>query len=127
MLGTIIRAFIVEHRDADKLLNEGIAAPLGSFSYRTLAAILQGLISEQEYKDCNIVRDIRNKFAHKPDISFADQSVKDKCSNLSGKNVEGASPQQYFIVAATNLIRGFTNGPNYVRENKLKYGAWPDW
>ena len=58
--------------------------PFGTFSSRINIAHALGHISETTYNDLNIVRGIRNDFAHsRQEISFETQSVKDRAMNLS--------------------------------------------
>lgn len=59
--------------------------PLGSFSSRMRLARALSWISEAMYFDLEQIRVIRNEFAHNFDhaLSFADQSVADKCKNLN--------------------------------------------
>jgi DNA-binding MltR family transcriptional regulator len=45
---------------------------LGTFAARIAAAYSMGLISDLEYKDCELIRKIRNEFAHKVHMSFKD-------------------------------------------------------
>jgi DNA-binding MltR family transcriptional regulator len=60
------------------------ARPLGSFSAKIRLACALGWINDDVRHDLDIVRDIRNSFAHSFDheLSFSDQSVGDRCSNL---------------------------------------------
>src|ERR1700688_2397074 len=76
LLGKCIASLLVEHPDVQQLL-EGFNAPLGTLSARTLAAFALGLLSEQEYKECQILRKVRNAFAHDVHVSFRDQKVGD--------------------------------------------------
>ncbi len=128
LLSKTISSFLVECEAADKLLN-GFNAPLGTFSARIAVSYALGLIEEREYCDVEIIRKIRNKFAHAIHISFEDQAVKDLCANLnmSAKNygdvVVGTKGQ--FVTAATSLILHLTNRPHYVAKLRLEGRNWP--
>jgi len=75
----IARFLIYDSTEVDKLL-EG---PLRYFGARISASYCMGLISEDEYHDLQIIREIRNKFAHKlHGLSFSNEWVKDKCAEL---------------------------------------------
>jgi DNA-binding MltR family transcriptional regulator len=63
LLGNIIKDFMLDVTAATDLV-EGFNAPLGTFSARTKAAYALGLISKDEHKDINLIRKIRNEFAH---------------------------------------------------------------
>lgn len=67
---------------ADELLANG--RPLGSFSVKIRLSHSLGWISDDAFKDLNIVREVRNRFAHSfdHDLTFDDQSIRDQCSNL---------------------------------------------
>src|SRR5215510_7076322 len=80
-LRRIIRAFLVDIPEVDKLL-EGYSAPLGSFSPRITAALSLGIISRTEHDDCNTLRKIRNEFAHSFTTTFSDQKIIDLSKNL---------------------------------------------
>jgi mannitol operon repressor len=76
-----LAAHFVQHKDADRLFKTD--APLSTFSARIRIAFALGLISELEYKQCEIIRNIRNDFAHKLERSFGEQCIKDLASNFS--------------------------------------------
>ena len=73
------------HQD-EKAINEmfGSSGPLGSFSSKIRLALLTGLCSNAACKDLDIVRAIRNEFAHSVlTMDFQSQRVKDLSANLS--------------------------------------------
>ena len=62
-LGKIIAAFLTDEKLAADLVN-GFNAPLGTFNARIRMAFALGLISKDEYYNLELVRKIRNEFAH---------------------------------------------------------------
>ncbi|MGA3080494.1 MAG: hypothetical protein ABSD44_03820 [Terracidiphilus sp.] len=82
-LALAIQRHLVDHKDTKKL-TEGFNAPLGTFSARILGAFALGIISEAEYAEIEIIRKIRNKFAHSVIASFRDQQISDWCADLRG-------------------------------------------
>ena len=60
------------------------SGPLGAFSARIRLAHALAWISDDVQYDLNIIRSIRNEFAHNFDheLSFSNQSIADKCRNL---------------------------------------------
>lgn len=62
----------------------GSTRPIGTFSARIRLARALDWISEDAKSDLDVVRGIRNDFAHSFDhnLSFSDQSVSDRCFNL---------------------------------------------
>ena len=78
----ILKAFLADVPASNDLL-EGFNAPLGTFSARITAALSFGLIQENEYKEINIIRRIRNEFGHSwKGVSFVSQKVSQLCSQL---------------------------------------------
>ena len=63
---TLGRLLLVYFRPckATRDLVEGFNAPLGTLSSRIKAAYSFGLVTEQQFKDMEILRKIRNQFAH---------------------------------------------------------------
>jgi Mannitol repressor len=81
--------------------------PLGSFASRIKLAYLLGIITVSLYSDLEIMRKIRNSFAHgRQTVRFSDQSIKDRCRSLAGAQAfqHGAgpirSPRQKFLISA---------------------------
>ncbi len=85
-LKEVLRQFLVPApRAIEKLL--GVDRPLGTFSSRILATYLLGLITREWYADIDLVRKIRNHFAHHlHGTTFADQKVAGWCSSLMAPN-----------------------------------------
>ena len=126
-LGESITARLISHPSVEKLTS-GFNAPLGTFSARITAALALGVISEDEYHDLEIIRKIRNAFAHRLKASFEEDGIKDRCDNLKAAaqpyadvevNAEGR-----FTTAAVALILKLTNRAHYVAERRLSYEPW---
>jgi len=82
LLRRCLLAFFINHKAALKLL-DGFNAPLGTLAARTRAAVCVGLLSESEYKECETIRAIRNKFAHNIHVRFSDKEIATLCSGLA--------------------------------------------
>lgn len=78
---------------ATRLLDQ--QQPLGTFGARTLAALAFGYLSEDEFHDLDIIRKIRNEFAHRVHgLRFADSPVSDWTASLRhGARVAGMTSQ----------------------------------
>jgi mannitol operon repressor len=128
LLGRCISAFLLDHRDTQRLI-EGFNAPLGTLSARTLVAFTLGLLSESEYNDCETIRKIRNEFAHNVPASFKDQRVADLCGNL--KLCAGdygdvhVDARGRYTTAAVGVVLNLTNRPHYAANRRLTYSGWP--
>jgi mannitol operon repressor len=103
----LLKGFMIDDsKEVDRLLEGGANSPLGSFSSRSLCAYCLGLISENEFHDVEIIRKIRNSFAH--DLlrtSFDTQSIKDRCKMLIMPTTipftfELNAPSQFLITVA---------------------------
>ncbi|MEF8733745.1 MAG: MltR family transcriptional regulator [Candidatus Accumulibacter meliphilus] len=58
-------------------------SPLGTFSSRIKMAYYLGKISKEVRQDLDLLRDIRNRFAHHPSVvSFDDEKIANKCREL---------------------------------------------
>jgi hypothetical protein len=127
-LRRMLQAFLRDTPEVDKLL-EGYNAPLGTFSSRITAAYCMGLISDAEHEDCNILRKIRNEFAHRVDITLDDP----KLIALSNRLHHSAKPYGEVTVspegavgsAAIGLIMNLTNRAHYVGQKRLSVVSWP--
>src|SRR5688572_1253343 len=81
-LKEVINDFLIPCKQTDSIVNT-IDGPIGNLGTRSKLAYSLGLISEQEFREIEIVRKIRNVFAHKfeLDFSFEVQQVADLCRN----------------------------------------------
>jgi hypothetical protein len=127
-LGRTIEAFLVPNKGSKALL-DGFNAPLGSFSARIAAAFGLGLISEVEYRECEILRKVRNEFAHQIKVSFMTDKVVSLCTQLqlSAKNYGDVhvDTRGQFTTAATALILHLTNRPHHVEKRRLQFLSLP--
>jgi mannitol operon repressor len=128
LMRRILLAFLIDRESSARLV-DGFNAPLGTFSTRTAAAYALGLISEQEFKECETLRRIRNRFAHDVHASFDTQDIRDLCHNLTkaaqnyGDVVVEARGR--YTTAAVALILGLTNRPVYVSRKRRQPEEWP--
>jgi len=82
-LSQLIASFLVDDPTKVDRLLQGPLAPLGHFESRISASYCMGLISKNEHHDLQIIRGIRNEFAHElHGLSFSNARVRDKCSAL---------------------------------------------
>lgn len=126
-LARTIEAFLIPNKGSAALL-EGFNAPLGTFAARIAAAFALGLISERDYRDCELIRKVRNEFAHQIKVSFKTEKIVSLCAQLQ------LAAQDYgdvkvdtrgkFTSAAVALILNLTNRPHYVGQARLKPREW---
>jgi hypothetical protein len=108
-LAEALRSFFCSERPPRKLLDE-TNAPLGTLSSRVQACYLLGLIDEYEYAEVELVRKVRNEFAHSTHgTSFQTQRIVSLCSSLRSELPPGtdypANDSRFrFTNAAISLI-----------------------
>ena len=87
-LGRLIIAYFRSCK-ATKELVEGFSAPLGTLGTRTKAAFAFGLITEEQFRDMEILRKIRNQFAHNWEgVSLARNDLQALVGQLSGYTLD---------------------------------------
>lgn len=82
-LANLLDKFLIDKpKKQEKIFNNN--APLATFSAKISLCYYLGIISEYEYRTLEIIRKIRNIFAHKIEIKKIsdDQSLIDLCSSL---------------------------------------------
>lgn len=128
-LGEILTTFLVDGDQTKELLN-GFNAPLGTLSARITAASTMGLIGSDEYKEMQLVRRIRNKFAHNwQGMTFEDQAVIDLCNNLPwrgpAEHEEKADTRGRFVAAVALLLLDLVWRGRIVIKEKREQRTWP--
>jgi len=123
-LRQILAAFMASGSSA-KILLEGFNAPLGTFSARIAACSALGLLTIQESRECDLLRKIRNEFAHKVDASFEAEKIVYLTKELRFSHTEFEEPFGRFNTAAVGLILNLTNRPHYVAQTRRTPREWP--
>lgn len=128
LLAKAIAARLIDDAHVSKLI-DGFNAPLGTFSSRIIAAFALGVISKIEFDDLQVIRKIRNDFAHRTGVSFADPSISDKAMILKLAAQDYGTvvvpPAGRFTTAAVSLILNLTNRAHYVGRKRLVTEVWP--
>lgn len=87
-LELLLLAYLREARQAKDLVN-GFNAPLGTFSARIKAAFVLGLIHKDGYQTLEILRKIRNEFAHNwAGVSLDREDINSLVAQLSRSRIE---------------------------------------
>jgi DNA-binding MltR family transcriptional regulator len=104
-LSDLLFVSLVSAKEIERDLFEG-TAPLGSFSARIKMGYYLGLISSSCRRDLDILRKIRNDFAHDPDImSFEEPAVAQRCRSLRfSYHAEDKSPRLHFTAATFGVL-----------------------
>lgn len=105
-LGRLLIAYFRSCK-ATKELIEGFNAPLGTFGSRIKAVYAFGLVTDDQYKDMEILRKIRNHFAHNWEgVSFERNDIQALVGQLSGyvvdhKTIEGGPREKLLGTLST--------------------------
>ncbi|AOK00718.1 MltR family transcriptional regulator [Burkholderia vietnamiensis] len=92
-LGRLLLAYL-RNCKATRDLIEGFNAPLGTLSSRIKAVYAFGLATEEQFKDMEILRKIRNHFAHDWEgVSLQRNDIASMIGQLSGYTFDGKSPE----------------------------------
>ena len=88
--------------------------PLGTFSSKVKLSYSLGLIDKVMMDDINILRKIRNEFAHSDEaISFNTQNMKDLCDNLQLNVKEADTPSRKKFINVVAGIAGLLYGAQH--------------
>jgi DNA-binding MltR family transcriptional regulator len=94
-------SFLRDSKSA-KILLDGFNAPIGQFSSKIHLCHALGLIEDDEYKQLEGLRKIRNKFAHSfENIDFDTQQIKDL---INGNLIELPQTHQHANYFITGLL-----------------------
>lgn len=131
-LRQLLGAFFVDDSEEVGHLLDNADAPLGSFSSRIRTAYCLGLISEEVKNDLNIIREIRNSFAHRlHGLDFDSESIRAYCGNLKScvelMDDMQMSPRgnfEFTVIMMANWIRLHALGVDAKREKRVKRPHW---
>lgn len=127
-LERILRSHFLSVPESDDLLR-GSLSPLGTSSSKIKCAYCLGLITNLEYSECEIIRRIRNEFAHKlHGLSFQDQKIKDLSKNLKANTPDGlrfnGNTRQIFINSVILTSLSLWYRPDYNKPFKAEIREW---
>jgi hypothetical protein len=92
-LGRLIETFMLPVQ-ASKDLLRGFNAPLGTLSSRIKASYALGLINEEQFRDLEYLRKIRNEFAHAWEhVSLTEDKLASLARNMSFSNLDDGFPE----------------------------------
>lgn len=129
-LADTLRAFFVAAKSAGELLDGG-NAPLGTFSARIKAAHALGLIDSFELAECDLIRKVRNEFAHSiHGTTFTQLKITALCgrlrSDLPGeRKAFENNPRGVFINAVILTVMHLTYRSEWVAKEKRVTRSWP--
>lgn len=129
-LSETLRAFMVSASAASDLLDGGTAA-LGTFSSRIKATFALGLIDGHERRECDLIRKVRNEFAHRPHgVAFDDPKIASLCEALQsdlpgGRDAHRGGFRFMFINATIVTVLRLTYRAERVAVERRTTRTWP--
>lgn len=129
LLRDSLRAIFCENGSPSKLL-DGSNAPLGTFSSRIDACFALGLIDQFEYGEINLLRKVRNEFAHaRHGINFETSKIQGLCSSLKSDLPLGADypindPRFRFTNATVVIVLRLYHRPDWVALERRQPKTW---
>jgi len=82
-LKQLIEIFLIKPKNKEHCIFSSVNSSLGSLSSKINASFQFGFISEEMHRDLQLLRKIRNDFAHKPfDLTFNSDSIKSRVIEL---------------------------------------------
>lgn len=124
LLGDTLAAFMLENKSTGRLLDD-FNAPFGTLSTRITGCHALGVVSDVEAVQCDILRRIRNVFAHQVEVSFKTDKVRDLCNSLIvPERDKDADARRKFISGAMGLLIPLLNRPYEVAKKRLTPGKW---
>lgn len=136
-LESLIKSFLVADQATNDELFDGASAPLTNFSSKILMAFRLGLITKTFARDLNLIRKVRNEFAHNiHGCTFNHSSVKSRVHELSkSSNICEKSPlvrksfpdgsRGDFLINASWMLWALTSKTEKIKalsECKLEFG-----
>jgi mannitol operon repressor len=124
-LQKILSEFFVSGPISNKLFR--YPAPLSTFSARQNMCFALGLITKIEYNQCDIIRSIRNEFAHASafSIDFNNKDIAELCSKFDAKPRTEAFKEVAtdlnriaFVITLSTLYWHWTQRLEFVKNNK---------
>lgn len=127
----LLKSHLLKKKESSELL-EGGTAPLGTFSARIKACYCIGLITDLEHKELQLIRKIRNEFAHHTHgLTFQAEKVAALCGQLHDrmpdakeKNIERTVRAKYIdAVIFTSMALWYR--PQHAGKYKVGQREWP--
>lgn len=127
----LLKSHLLKKKQSKELL-EGGTAPLGTFSARIKASYCLGLITDLEHKELQLIRKVRNEFAHHVHgLSFKDDAITSLCNNFyvripdaKEKGILRDSRARYIdSVIFTSLALWYR--PQHAGKYKAEQREWP--
>jgi mannitol operon repressor len=128
-LREVLMAFFADRKVGADLMDGGLK-PLGTLSARIKLALCLGLIDRHEFHECDIIRRVRNEFAHRRHgTSFSDPKIASECMKLKTKIPEGledakGNPRFHFVMATIMTVLALTHRSAFAELDRREIRNW---
>ncbi len=132
-LGQLLGAYLIDNK-ASKALLDGFNAPFGTFSSKIYGCSALGLISPDEEHDIQLIRKIRNDFAHQLGVSFQTKEIADRCEAFkhSAREYASADGQKFgpmsavmrFSLASAMIAMNMAIRKDKVAAKRMSFTPW---
>ena len=124
----MLKYFFADVQASENLLT-GFNAPLGTFSSKITAAYSLGLLQDNEYRELNLIRKIRNEFAQSwKNVNFETERIEGLCSSLPWLGPEefenSSSQKERFIFAVTILLTDLLWRVRLITKERRSIRTW---
>lgn len=130
-LHDLLRSHLLDKKESLELL-EGGSAPLGTFSARIKASYCLGLITDLEHRELQLIRKVRNEFAHQTHgLTFQNEKIASLCGNLLDRMPDAKENgierpiRAKFIDSVLFTSLALWYRPQYAAGVKAKQRQWP--
>lgn len=126
----LLKNHLINKKESAELL-EGGTAPLGTFNSRIKACYCLGLITDLENKELQLIRKIRNAFAHQiHGLTFQTEKIQSLCGHLRDRmwDVREESSERTrdkFTDAVIFTSLALWHRPQYAAKFKAEQREWP--
>lgn len=127
----LLKSHLLKNKESTELL-EGGTAPLGTFSARIKANYCLGLITDLEYRELQLIRKIRNEFAHQAHgLSFENERIASLCAQLRDRMPDAKEKgisrnvRHKFIDAVLFTSLALWYRPQHAEKIKATQHVWP--
>lgn len=127
----LLKSHFLKKKESIELL-EGGTSPLGTFSSRIKIGFCLGLITEFELKELQLIRKIRNEFAHQTHgLSFKNEKIAISCNKFFDrmpdakmKGIERTNRTK-FIDAVIFMSLALWYRPHHAKKFRAEQRVWP--
>jgi len=127
----VLTSHLLNKKQSKELLVGG-TAPIGTFSARIKTCYCLGLITDLEHSQLQLIRKVRNEFAHHVHgLSFENEKIKSYCNNFRDRMPDAKekgiarSSRAVFLDSVLFTSLALWYRPQYASKYKAEQREWP--